>query len=158
VPFRTFNKQPPTKHYYWIPNIGTWPSRVEDFGGNFYGPYFAYLMGRHRLHNVYITNLVKCKWAGEGDATRWKSQAIVDHCMERFLAREIQIFSPHIAFCFGRRAEAGWRSLPQGTTSLRPTYLYHPSAIDLARRHRKTRQEMVDCNDERIRQAISHST
>jgi len=62
IEFRGFRKQPPLKHYYWTPNIRIWPEQIDQFNGNFYGPYFAYLMKKHHLINVYITNLIKCKW------------------------------------------------------------------------------------------------
>jgi hypothetical protein len=52
-------KQPPTNHYYWSPQVHTWPASIEELR-HFYGPYFAYLMRNHGLRNVYITNLVKC--------------------------------------------------------------------------------------------------
>ena len=62
IEFRGFRKKPPVYHYYWTPNIENWPERISQFNGNFYGPYFAYLMRKHQLINVYITNLIKCKW------------------------------------------------------------------------------------------------
>ena len=47
VDFSDFRKQPPVNHYYWTPNVPTWPVRVADFKKNFYGPYSASLMRRH---------------------------------------------------------------------------------------------------------------
>ena len=63
VPFQLgdqrFVKEPPVNHYYWTSSVAqgwpSWPCEVERFAGNFYGPYFAYLMRRHQLSDVYIT-------------------------------------------------------------------------------------------------------
>ena len=65
VPFGSHRKRPPNRHYFWTLPNPTWPARVSEFGSNFYGPYFAYLMAKHGLANVYVTNAVKCGVAGE---------------------------------------------------------------------------------------------
>ena len=60
VPFCGYYKEPPTKHYYWIPHVECWPTELGEFNTDFSGPYYAYLMRRHHLSNVYITNAAKC--------------------------------------------------------------------------------------------------
>lgn len=60
-------------HYYWTPNLEAWPSSATDLRGSFYGPYFAYLMRRHQLRNVYITNLVSELF---GDVRKRKVRAV----------------------------------------------------------------------------------
>ncbi len=47
VLFGGFRKRPPVRHYYWTPAPGPWPKHPDEFGGDFYGPYFAYLMRTH---------------------------------------------------------------------------------------------------------------
>ncbi len=109
MPFRGHRKQPPINHYYWAPSITCWPHELEQFKGNFYGPYFAYLMWRHQLRNVYITNLVKCKWTTcDGKSGRTPAR-IVAHCSEHYLKREVELFAPSLVLCFGRAAEKGFR-------------------------------------------------
>jgi hypothetical protein len=71
VKFGGHEKQPPVCHYYFAPSTNFWPEGLEDFGGNLYGPYFAYLTQKHHLTNVYITNLVKCKYhTSKGDSAK----------------------------------------------------------------------------------------
>src|SRR6266481_9958587 len=89
-------------------------------------------MRKHQLRNVYITNLVKCKVVAdttdsESQARKWDPQIIVDHCIETYLSRELKIFRPEIAFCFGRKAEAGLQKL-LGDVDVKPkiAYLLHP--------------------------------
>lgn len=156
--FRGIQKQPPVKHYYWTPNVRTWPRGVPDFGGNFYGPYFAYLMQRHQLLNVYITNLVKCKWirspgerSGNGNTS-----LITNHCIDRYLIREVQVFTPRIAFCFGEKAHSGFRDLSRRIVLNCPfVNLIHPSFIQYrSQTVQRTPDELVQENDERVRQGI----
>lgn len=159
IDFRGLRKQPPVNVYYWTPNIQIWPRGVADFRGNFYGPYFAYLMQRHQLLNVYITNLVKCKWVkspgergGNGDAS-----LIVNHCVERYLTREVQLFAPRIAFCFGKVAERGFRDLSRRIVLKCPfVNLLHPSFIQFrSQTVRRSQDELVQENDERVRRGIA---
>ncbi len=161
VAFHGFTKQPPVRHYYWSPNCTTWPSTVDDFGGNFYGPYFAYLMRTHHLRNVYITNLAKCKSTENFDHTsepfpRWDPDVIVRHCAQRYLSRELKIFCPIIAFCFGNKAETGLRELA-GTVgaTCKIKYLRHPASIRLARREGKTPPQLIFQNDELIKEEVA---
>jgi len=164
VPFRGFRKRLPVWHYYWTPDVTDWPSCAPGASGNFYGPYFAYLMRRHQLKNVYITNLVKCKWtndevvATEGSQGKrnWRSD-IVNCCVTNYLARELKIFDPVVAFCFGRKAEAGLRNLLAKDSVCSVRYLLHPAAIQLrARALGMIREEMIRQNDQSVMEAIRH--
>lgn len=159
VTFRGFRKQPPVNHYYWTPKVKTWPVSVAEFNGNFYGPYFAYLMRRHQLRNVYITNLVKCKWIPE-QATGGKRQTpagIVRHCVEHYLSREVRMFAPEFVLCFGEMAEQGFRELVMGSDSTcRVARLLHPSYI--WRRWQTSgmsQEELVQKNDRLLKEAIN---
>jgi len=154
VKFGDFRKSPPVRHYYWIPDPGRWPRCIEDIGEDFYNPYFAYLMWKHQLTNVYITNLVKCKEiADNGNAeippTRrnWK-QDVVHNCTDRYLKRELECHRPRIAFCFGGPAEGGLRGLLRRDKDLRRCLgrdgrelivrrMYHPAAFCRMQKHSK---------------------
>jgi len=158
--FRGFNKQPPIFHYYWTPNIDQWPVSIEDFANNFYGPYFAYLMRRHQFINVYITNLIKCRWI---DGPSQDSSTLVKHCVQRFLAREIQFGAPCGILCFGQAAAIGLRRwLPHVAAGCRVVELYHPSYINdrwqtirPKRSKQESQQYLVDENDRRVRQLVA---
>ncbi len=125
IPFNGFKKKPPVNHYYWTPSCQSWPDlpcQIAQFEGNFYGPYFAYLMRRHQLRNVYITNLVKCRFNNGGG-----EELIVEHCVKHFLIKEVEIFGPQMAFCFGEDAEKTFLNL--AIPNCLPARLYHPSYI-----------------------------
>lgn len=116
-------KKPPVNEYYFSPRDKNWPVAFDDIGDHFYGNYFAYLMCRHGLANVYITNAVKCKRERVGD-----KYLVEERCVDRFLKREIDAFDPAVIFCFGgnafgvlKRRLHGWQS--------RAVKLYHPSFI-----------------------------
>jgi hypothetical protein len=156
VDFRGYRKQPPVNHYYWTPKPQAWP-RVVDLKGSLYGPYFAYLMWRHQLLNVYITNLVKCKWIKSAGGGSGDTALIVRHCAEQYLTREIQIFEPQIVFCFGHRAENGFRELASRAGLNCPSrYLCHPAYIKRWGRTRgRSQEEIVQGNDDRVKRAIA---
>jgi uracil-DNA glycosylase family 4 len=122
-----------------------WPRQTEDFEGNFYGPYFAYLMWKHQLKNVYITNLIKCRYTREGKA-RATPDNIIDKCVRTFLEREIGYFKPKLALCFGRKAE---RHLPRFARKLDypRAYLFHPAA-------RISRLKLIKENDDLLGAAL----
>lgn len=155
--FRGFRKQPPVNHYYWTPNVQVWPTRVVDFGGNFYGPYFAYLMRRHQLLNVYVTNVVKCKWVKDSPTGNGDASAILSHCVARYLVRELTLFGPDVALCFGRDTERNMRALVDRTgRRCIVQYLRHPAFIQF--RHQTVRQsqeKLVQENDDRIAGALA---
>jgi hypothetical protein len=140
VTFDGFRKRPPVRHYYWIPHLDSWPRCV---GRDRYNSYFAYLMWKHQVTNVYITNLVKCKEVEDNaenppDRKEWK-RGVVQNCTGRYLARELKFYKPRIVFCFGWNAKGGLEELlgrkPELEELLRGddkklirTYLYHPAA------------------------------
>jgi hypothetical protein len=154
VSFQGFRKEPPIYHYYWTPEIGFWPTRAAEFGGNFYGPYFAYLMRRHQLLEVYITNLVKCRWTG---AAAGSKSPVVDHCTSRFLVREITLFAPQIVLFFGGAARRGAEALlARLAPGCRSKELLHPSYIsNRCQVHHRTQEDCLRINDERIREVLA---
>lgn len=151
VEWRGHKKQPPVNHYYWLPHNDKWPDEPKDFCGNFYGPYFAYLMKKHGLKNVYITNVIKCKWVPEQG--KRDEGALRNHCINRYLKREVEIFLPKIAFCFGNSA-FGWSAEALHGRCER-VLLYHPQYIEARHRvHGRTQKEVFDENDMRIIKGI----
>jgi len=154
VEFRGFNKGVPVQHYYWTPECKEWPKNSSELE-SYYGDYFAYLMQKHALHNVYITNFVKCSKRGKRDA-RLKTE-----CFNRYLRKELEYFKPAIVFCFGENADDALEAHARDT--FRHHLLYHPSAIYYWWRTTSktplTRQQRFDENDRRIREALSqHGT
>jgi Uracil DNA glycosylase superfamily len=157
VPFKGLEKQPPVNVYYFAPTTNIWPDGRERFGGNFYGPYFAYLMWKHQLTNVYITNLVKCRYRRVDGTPASTPFDINKNCIDLYLRREIEIFAPKLIVCFGQRAERGFKSAYPETTRLPHVYLMHPSYIcDRWQASGKTQDELLKENDERLRGAIMH--
>lgn len=163
VPYLDFQKRPPVNHYYWTPNVAVWPVNVAEFGGNFYGSYFAYLMRRFRMRNVYITNSVKCAWrmappGGQAGAKAPTFSPVTENCTNRWLSNEVALCPPVVSFCFGRRAKDHAARLKNlGATVGLIRYLWHPSAIQLSQRYKKTREEMVAENDHWIEETLSES-
>lgn len=163
IAFRGSRKKPPVNHYYWTPSARPWPSCVADFiaDPHFYGPYFAYLMQRHQLTNVYITNLVKCKWTqAVADDYRGVGAAVVTrHCTERFLAREFALFGPRLVVCLGGNAERGYQEFSRRFPSaalvanlMHPAYIKNRSQTDPQRR---TKEQLFEENDRRMEDALS---
>jgi|SRR5208282_2676584 len=108
VRFGEYKKKPPAKHYYFAPTVTFWPRKLDGLD-TLYGSYFAYLMGKHQLRNVYITNLVKRKYHPSERKTTmtnplgdlgWESKTelldgliktdIQNKCVELYLSREIE--------------------------------------------------------------------
>ena len=140
VKFRGCKKRPPVNHYYWTPSVSTWPSTWPlDNEKNIYGDYFAYLMNKHRLSNVYITNLIKCNVSKEKSDYNYNESR--SNCVERWFRREMKIFSPKFVFSFGIKATNGFKEHNWNIPSLR---LYHPAQRSC------TRREMVSRNDSNI--------
>jgi hypothetical protein len=143
--FNGITKQPPTKHYYWTPHkLTSWPTPIWNKPGSlgeYYGDYFAYLMVKHGLTNVYITNIIKCSF----DPKPKDLKSVTDYCVEAFFSREIKIIKPQMVFCFGRTTEEIFRSKFHEYDRLS---LYHPSYI--ARPFGGTREEKVRRNDDSI--------
>lgn len=121
IEFSGVTKKPPVKHYYFSTGLSSWPESIDSLDGNFYGSYFAYIMKRHSLADVYITNIVKCKREGVENP-----HIIEDMCVKSFLAREIKEFSPVSVFCFGTKVFHGLRGR---FPDQRCVCLYHPSFI-----------------------------
>jgi hypothetical protein len=118
IEFRGHKKKPPVNHYYWTPETASWPRESAEFNGNFYGPYFAYLMQRHQLLNVYITNLVKCKWTAADKTDKSKTPADISaYCAEHFLRRELAFFAPSLVFLL-RRCRSERTSITKGELSI----------------------------------------
>ena len=127
-------KSPPVYHFYFSPNIkGKWPTTIEEIAKNPYGNYFAYLIYRYALNNVYITNCIKCKYTGDM-YEKTKTQ-----CVEQYLKKEIDYFKPEIVIFFGRKAQQIFNQFfPnfQGKT----IYLWHPAA-------RRSRKNIINNNN-----------
>lgn len=109
-----------------------------------------------RRTNVYITNVVKCRWVpgASGD----NKLPIVNNCSRRFLAREVAILAPKVAFCFGEDTEHEARPVLERALPRRSIKrLLHPSYIrDRCQVHRRTRQECIDKNDREIREVLRY--
>lgn len=151
VLYQGYKKQPPVNHYYWTPEgITSWPSNANSLK-NLYGNYFAYLMNKHSLNNIYITNVIKCNII-TAKKTQYDKQKSIEHCVNKWLKREIELFLPKIVFCFGRTSEEKFKyySKKYNWNNIKTLYLYHPSAIYLAQRYHKTKQQMIDENDYKI--------
>jgi len=141
VSYKGYNKQPPVNHYYWTPNIQSWPEHPYSLP-HLYGPYFAYLMKRHRLNNVYITNLIKCNTIAS-NRKEYNKPAAIENCTDKWLKEELEIFSPKHIFCFGRNAEKGLqKTIKKYGISVSTLYLYHPSAISLSQRYKKRKKNV----------------
>jgi Uracil DNA glycosylase superfamily len=156
----TITKKVPTNHYYWTPNpnIGSWPRAFKDIGTEFYGRYFAYLMWRHQLGNVYITNAIKCKWKGDNQQTETPTP-IIENCVKRFLINEINAFKPVIALCFGDKAYEHYLRL-NNASRFQPRCtigkLLHPSHIRAPYQVQgRTQESAVEENDRRIQDCLS---
>ena len=139
-------KKPPNKHFYFSSDLKRWPTSIADIQ-NRYGDYFAYLMAKFGLSNVYITNCIKCKYGA-----KWYAET-ADNCIARFLEREILLFRPRFIFCFGKRAsdELLWKRIQRPKklpdVKFRKVTLLHPAT---RRKWRKVVQE----NDRRINKTL----
>ena len=160
VNFRGHAKRPPNNHYFWTLSNTKWPKGVTDFGSNFYGPYFGYLMATHGLGNVYITNAVKCgvRQTVRKDMPGFKRsnayRAVARTCLRSFLLKELEIFQPRLVFCFGQAAYNHYLELTSGMPYPAGVLLLHPNYIALAQRVHKTREDLVRENDKTIRVSL----
>ena len=163
VAFRGFAKKPPVNHYYWTPSARPWPQHIVDFiaDPHFYGPYFAYLMQHHQLLNVYITNLVKCKWTkvNAGPDHTADPSLVTRHCAQRYLTRELALFAPRLVICFGENARRGFveysrRFSPEAVVVglFHPAYIKNRSQTDLQRR---SKEQLFEENDVRIEAGLA---
>ncbi len=148
IHYQGYKKQPPVNHYYWTPNINEWPNCSDELP-HLYGPYFAYLMNKHGLSNVYITNVTKCNTLSTNNKS-YNSQKATEICTKKFLKKEMDIFSPKYIFCFGQKAYKHLKTnLPEYYESSKCVCLYHPAA-------RKSRDEIVSKNDDEISNIIKN--
>ena len=126
--FDGVTKNPPVNHFYFSSDLHQWPIDPQNDIRNPYGDYFAYLMAKFGLGNVYITNCIKCKY----DKDYYNITA--DNCIKLFLEREIKLFQPRIIFCFGKQVanELMWKRIekPGRLTEInfRKVRLLHPAA------------------------------
>jgi hypothetical protein len=158
-------KQPPVHHYYWTPSqLTEWPTDSNKVVPKSYGPYFAYIIATHRLHNAYFTNIIKCALATNNE-NKFKSYYVVanssnrdskilTNCFSLFLSEEMMIAKPRIVFFFGRKAArmgnyAGLRSILPAAQFV---VLYHPAARYIGQ------SRIIHQNDERIRDALRDQT
>lgn len=156
-PYQGHCKAPPVKCYYFAPEreaLQDWPSKIDDFDFRkyYYGPYFAYLMSKHGLRHVYITNIVKC---GVGEHQQLKKEpvykAITCNCVKRFLFQELGLVRPSVVFCFSHAVESRFYESLGSPSFWNVRYLTHPAFI---RRRWKTYQAWIERNDQTIRQAL----
>ena len=138
ITYRGVEKEPPVKHYYWSPSVKAWPHSIADVKDR-YGSYFAYIMQKHSLANVYITNLVKCKRVDVQ-----KPWLVEEKCVSHFLRMEIEEFSPRAIFCFSWKV---FNSVTPKFPELNHVYLRHPAA-------RMSRENLVKENDKLISEAL----
>lgn len=137
-------KYPPIKQFYFSSDLTEWPTQSSQIK-NPYGDYFAYLMARHGLTNVYITNCIKCKYTGGDYGPTAKK------CIETHLQKEIDIFKPKLIICFGVKAEnLLWKYVLKNEDPMRRALkmrLLHPAA-------RRSRIDIVGENDKRMQEAL----
>ena len=115
------------------------------------------LMWKHQLTNVYITNLVKCRYTRADEKPARTPFDINKNCIDLYLRREIEIFAPKLIVCFGQRAERGFKSAYPETTRLPYVYLMHPSYIGYRwQASGKMQDELLKENDKWLRGAIMH--
>lgn len=135
IKYNGVEKNPPVNHFYFSPahDIKKWPTTVEEVKPNPYGNYFAYLIKRHSLNNVYIANCIKCKYSGD----MYKKTKKI--CVEKYLKEEIKIFAPQKIIVFGRKAESILYSYIS-ELNCDICYLWHPAA-------RRSRKNIIEHND-----------
>lgn len=156
--YQGHSKAPPANCYYFAPEreaLQHWPSNIDDFNFRkyYYGPYFAYLMRKHGLQDVYITNIVKCGVGHEHRQLKTEPvyNAVTRNCVERFLLEELRLVRLSVVFCFSHAAKRRFDQFLGSPSSWNVRYLTHPSFI---RRRWKTHQALIKKNDETIRQAL----
>lgn len=132
-------KRIPTHHYYWAPDQGPWPRTEDDLSQNMYGPYFAYLMAKFGLTNVYITNVVKCGKTQKGAPKRFMAYSfrarpinddtkVLKKCANKFLSREVAAHQPTLIVAFGGNARNALRRTKIDILGATVAQLLHPAA------------------------------
>lgn len=152
---RGHSRTVPVYHYYWAPPAKGWPDGTGDLS-NPYGPYFAYLMARFGLKNVYITNAVKCgktRRSGAFEAYSFRVRrpsrdtTILRNCASEFLGREIDLHRPAVIFAFGGSAAKALRVSEVDTRGAEVVSLIHPAA-------RRSREAIVKENNTRFSRGL----
>lgn len=147
VRYNDYIKQPPVNHYYWTPDLKKWPVELSELT-NWYGSFFAYLMNKHGLKNVYITNLIKCNTLYDQP---YDKKSAVKYCSEKWLLQEIELFKPKFVLCFGHNAFKGFNKLIKSQNlEIDNLYVPHPA-------HRGTysgRQKWVEKIDQILTDCI----
>lgn len=132
-------KNPPINHFYFSSGLNHWPTEPPE-RGNPYGDYFAFLMARFGLSDVYITNCIKCKYDKVAYGKRAYDRT-ADNCMVRFLEKEISIFRPRIIFCFGKQVanELLWKRIERldrlPDVPFRKYRLHHPASVPRCKKY-----------------------
>ena len=136
VTYNSITKKPPVKHFYFTPNCESWPGDddINIIAKNPYGNYFAYLMQKYSLGNVYITNCIKCKYTENYEESK--------NCCKKWLEEEIEIFKPTKIVCFGCKAEKLYNYYFK-RSGIEIKRLLHPAA-------RKSRSGIIEENDKRL--------
>lgn len=136
VTYNSITKKPPVKHFYFTPNCESWPGDddINIIAKNPYGNYFAYLMQKYSLGNVYITNCIKCKYTENYEVSK--------NCCKKWLEEEIEIFKPTKIVCFGCKAEKLYNYYFK-RSGIEIKRLLHPAA-------RKSRSGIIEENDKRL--------
>jgi hypothetical protein len=161
ITYEGVTKQPPVNHYYWTPRDGltTWPTEPSEVDPSAYGPYFAYIIARHKLHYAYFTNIVKCSLA-KPEIDKFvpyyvardpdnRDSRIRNNCHDTFLGNELKLVNPEVVFYFSLRAKKMGYFLELRTLFPKAIFetLYHPAA--------RIRSHIISLNDERISSALS---
>ena len=132
------------------------PGEVVDL----YGDYFAYIIAKHKFHNAYFTNMIKCSLA-KRDADQFvgyyvpkdpnnRDSKIRANCYNLFLSEEMRLVNPRIVFYFGQKAgKMGYfMELRSFLPDVHFETLLHPAA-------RMSRSQIIGRNDELILRALS---
>jgi hypothetical protein len=157
VPYKRFNKIPPNKTRYWLPDEPYVPKNLDEVAkaGNKYGPYLAYLIWHFKLKNAYVTNAVKCGLTVKGsNPPRFipfpkpigPYKEVRDNCFKLFLRTELDILPPAIIFAVGDSALRLLKTVEPSTYG-HLVCLYHPAG-------RGSRKEMFEKNERYIESSL----
>ena len=155
-------KNPPVNHFYFSSELDHWPTTPDEIK-NPYGDYFAYLMAKFGLANVYVTNCVKCEYSGDKKDPNGRYLKTAWNCMVRFLEKEIELFQPRLIVCFGRQVsdELLYKKIecsgkPLGVPFVKsPKPLLHPSTpFNPYHRKKWPWAKFVQENDRRLQKAL----
>ncbi len=159
--YNGISKQPPVNHYYWTPDLKEWPTDPYSLK-NLYGPYFAYLLFKHKIKNAYFTNAIKCSLCSLANKDKkqfipyrivktadYRDTMIRNNCYDLFLSREIKIHDPKICFCFGKKVKqmSYYLDFKSKYPEMKCYYLIHPAA-------RMSRKTIIEKNDRQIEKIL----